>query len=119
MESTNIETRFENMEATLRDLKCVVNGHTEALGRVEQKVFNGFGTKIDNTYTIMALDRASNEKAHTGMEKSLSSIIKFGATSFILIFIALLGIIGSLWLRTDCPINVKETHYETATESVK
>ena len=88
--------KIDHLETSMSALSKTVKTQGRALGRVER---NGFGIKIDNINLNMERDREINEKAHARLEKSLGSIIKFGATSFITIFVVLLSILGSLWLQ--------------------
>lgn len=93
--------KVDNLEKSIKIMSKIVTNQGKSLGRVERKVFNGFGTKIDNLSLTMRNDREVNEKAHTEMKKTLRAIIKFGATSFIAIFVVLLSILGSLWLHNE------------------
>lgn len=98
--------KVDHLERSIVALSRTVKTQGKALGRVEQKVFNGFGTKIDNINVSMVRDREVNEIAHTEVKKTLNSIVKFGATSFITIFVVLLSILGSVWLRNNEHVEV-------------
>jgi len=89
--------KMEHFEKSIVALSKTVKSQGRALGRVEQKVFNGFGAKIDNLTDTLTRDRLANDAEHKAIQKSLSSIIKFILTAFISIFIVLLSILGSLW----------------------
>lgn len=78
----------------------------ESLKRVEQKVFNGFGDRIEGLERTMNDNKADNIAAHretreslTGLSKATQGIMKFVAVSLITIFVTLLGILGSVWLH--------------------
>ena len=105
-----LEVKVDNLEVSINTLSETVRLQGESLNRVEQKVFNGFGTKIDNINTNMVHDREINEVAHAEVKKTLGAIIKFGATSFIAIFMVLLSILGSLWLNNgeNVPMEVSK-----------
>ena len=99
--------KVDHLEKSIIALSRTVKTQGKALGRVEQKVFNGFGTKIDNINANMIRDREVNEIAHADMRKTLGAIIKFGATSFVTIFVVLLSILGSIWFQNDTNIPVE------------
>lgn len=93
--------KVDTLEKSIRTMSKIVTNQGKSLSRVERKVFNGFGAKIDNLSATIQIDREANEKAHADMKKTLGAIIKFGATSFITIFVVLLSILGSLWLNNN------------------
>lgn len=99
--------KVDHLEKSIVALSRTVKTQGKSLNRVEQKVFNGFGTKIDNVNENMVRDRRVNEIAHSKLEKSLGAIIRFGATSFVTIFVVLLSILGSIWFHNDkAPVEV-------------
>ena len=105
-----LEAKVDNLAETVRLQGESLRLQGESLNRVEEKVFNGFGTKIDNINTNIVHDREINEVAHVEVKKTLGAIIKFGATSFIAIFMVLLSILGSLWLNNgeNVPMEVSK-----------
>lgn len=86
------------LEGRMATFEKKMNAQRRALGRVERKVFNGFGLKIDAINNKVENNRHDNEVAHTEIKKVLGGFIKFGATALVLIFIALISILGSIWL---------------------
>lgn len=95
------------LEDRMAKFEKKMNAHRRALGRVERKVFNGFGIKIDAINEKVESNRHDNEIAHAEIKKVLGGFIKFGATALVLIFIALIGILGSIWLldrQTSNPV---------------
>jgi hypothetical protein len=90
---------------SMKSMSKKITSQGKSLGRVEQKVFNGFGQKINSMENMIEQNRTDNETAHTKIEKDLRAIIKFGATALIMIFIGLLGVLGSIWLQDRGAVN--------------
>ena len=72
--------------------------HTEKLNGISEKVFNGFGDTVESVNTKLDIEIRRNDEEFRRINDTLSAIVKFGATSVILIFVALLGVIGSIWV---------------------
>ena len=98
-----MNAKIDNLERAMKLLSRKVTSQGRALGRVERKVFNGFGDKINHMERMIEQNRVDNEKAHIEIKDSLGLFAKFGVTSLILIFIALLSILGSIWLQDRIP----------------
>ncbi len=99
-------TKVDQLEAGIKNLEKKMTSQGRAVNRLERKVFNGFGERMDAMNTqISSLEtkigehKLDNETAHVEIKKVLGGMIKFGATALILIFIALLSILGSIWFR--------------------
>jgi hypothetical protein len=94
-----MSAKIDGLEKALKLLSKKSTSQGKALGRVERKVFNGFGDKISHMERMIERNRVGNECAHTELKDSLRLFAKFGATSLILIFISLLAVLGSVWLQ--------------------
>jgi len=81
---------FDRLEDTIKE-------HTIEIQKMSKKVFNGYGTMIENLKIEFEKETMDNKKSHEDMQTALSGIIKFGATSLIMIFMGLIAIIGSIW----------------------
>jgi len=99
-----MSVKIDNLEAATKLLSKKVTMQGKALGRVERKVFDGFGDKIIHMEGTIEQHRVNNERAHAEIKRSLGTFAKFGASSLILIFIVLLTILGSIWLQDRIPI---------------
>jgi len=102
--------KVDQLEAETKKLEKKITAQGRAINRVERKVFDGFGERMDSMNTrISSLEtkigenKLDNETAHVEIKKVLGGMIKFGATALILIFIALLSILGSIWFRGQNP----------------
>jgi len=91
--------KVDNVEDRLKTLEKQLAEQSGSLREIERKVFNGFDEKIDALNEKIDENKVSNEAAHAEVKKALGGIIRFGAASLILIFVTLLGILGSIWLR--------------------
>lgn len=98
--------KVDQLEAGIKKLEKKMITQGRAINRVERKVFNGFGERMDSMNarissleTKIGENKLDNETAHVEIKKVLGGMIKFGATALILIFIALLSILGSIWFR--------------------
>jgi len=115
-------TKVDQLETGIKKLEKKMTAQGRAIGRVERKVFDGFGERMDSMNTrIGSLEtkidgnKIDNEAAHIEIKKVLGGMIKFGATALILIFIALLSILGSIWFRgQDTPREVIHTEVRTS-----
>ena len=99
-----MSAKIDNLETAMKSLSKKVINQGKALGRVERKVFDGFGDKIIHMGKTIEQHRVDNERAHAEIKRSLGIFAKFGASSLILIFIVLLTILGSIWLQDRIPI---------------
>lgn len=96
--------KIDNLEKTMKLLSKKVNAQAKALGRIERKVFDGFGDKINHMEKMIEQHRIDNENARIEFKKSLGLFARFGITASILVFVALLSILGSIWLQDRVPI---------------
>ena len=99
-----MSAKIDNLEKAMKLLSKKSTSQGKALGRVERKVFNGFGDKINHMEKMIEQHRIDNENAHIEFKKSLGLFARFGVTALILIFVALLSILGSIWLQDRVPI---------------
>ena len=107
--------RVEHLQKEIEKLYRKVSTQGRALGRVERKVFNGFGERMDamniRIDTVeMKIDahKRDNDAAHTEFRKVQGGAIKFGATALVMIFIAVLTILGTMLVNnrnTEMPTN--------------
>lgn len=84
----------------------ILNRHTDTIRRMENKVFNGFGDRINGMDVRMgdlAIEFRNTtkqlQKNIDNAQKEIHAIAKFGATALVMIFVALLGILGSIWVQ--------------------
>ena len=117
--NNQLGVKVDQLEKEIGKLDKKITQARSAISRVERKVFNGFGARIDamtirigSVETKIDANKVDNVGAHTEMKKILGGIIKFGATSLILIFIVLLSILGSIWFHD----NKEPTKAATKTE---
>ncbi len=91
--------KVDNVEDKLKTLEKQMSEQSGSLREIERKVFNGFDERIDDLNKKIDDGKLDNETAHAEVKRALGGIIRFGAASLILIFVTLLGILGSIWLR--------------------
>lgn len=100
----DVMDRVKHFDIQLGKVSKRLNSQGKSIRRIEQKVYNGYDEKIDALQDRVAENKADNAVAHEKLERSLGGIIKFGAGAFLLLFITLLTILGSIWLH-DRPIH--------------
>lgn len=82
----------------LHRLDEAIERHGDKLELISEKVFNGFGGTINAVSDKLDIEIARNAEEFRNINNTLSYIIKFGATSTVMIFIALIGVLGSIWV---------------------
>jgi len=113
--------KVDTLAAQVGTLGKRVSSHSGKIVKMSNKVFNGFGSKIDSVKDQVSQNKVDNNIHHANMEKVIGTMIKFGATSIVLIFIALLGILGSIWAadrRSTQQIKETYTHAEVKEDDV-
>ncbi len=88
---------LDRLERTIETNSETIRDHTGEIKRMSNKVFNGFGSRIEAINDKLDREINTNIQSHAEIKSTLSLIAKFGATALILIFVALLGILGSIW----------------------
>jgi hypothetical protein len=73
--------------------------HTLEIRRMSKKIFNGYGVTIQNMSDTLDRELKHNEDAHNEIKDGLKRLTGFGATSIVVIFVALLAILGSIWIN--------------------
>lgn len=129
----NIDTsEVMNMEHLIKDMsetRADIKSFGEALGRVEQKVFNGFGSRIDAVNDKLDIEILNHkedtarmysavEKHTAAVHKSAEDTHRFLMGVLISLFIGLLSIIILIWTTgssTDVRVQALE---ETVLEYV-
>lgn len=98
MSQNDIDMReFEDLTDKVDALDVDVKEQTKVVNAMHAKVFNGFESKIDNLDGKLERYMSTNDEQLKEIRGTLSSIIKFGATALVTIFVALLAILGSVW----------------------
>lgn len=89
---------FDRINSAVRDGAKILERHTEAITEMGKKVFNGHGDAILALSKKLDEEIADNLRNHEEIKRALSGVMKFVAASLITIFVALLGILGSVWV---------------------
>ena len=89
----------------------------KTLQRVSEKVFDGFGEKMDGIEKKIDQNKEDNDTTHEEIKKGLSSMMKFWGMSMVLIFVALLTILGSIWFDDRNVDEVEKSASVNVTES--
>ncbi len=92
-------SNYQLICSTLESHTKVLEEHTKSIRKMENRVFNGFGTRIDNLEKQVNRDIEESREGRKLIMQTMGSMIKFGASAMILIIAALIGIFGSLWLQ--------------------
>jgi len=94
-----LDNKVDHLEKEIKKLEKEINSQGRSINRLGKKVFDGFGNKIDAVNDRIDVFEQTNGVAHTEMKKVLGGLAKFGATALVLIFLALITILGSIWLH--------------------
>lgn len=98
---SEVGLKMEHLEGEFAKLDRVVRAQAKSLSRVERKVFNGFGSKIDAVEQKVDRNLLNDEKSHEELKDMVKSQNKTFIIFFSLIFAALLTVLGSVWLRSS------------------
>jgi len=112
-----LEISIEHNGKTIDSYAGQLHSLDEALRRVNEKVFNGFGEKMDGIEEKIDQNKKDNDTTHKEIKKGLSSMMKFWGMSMILIFVALITILGSIWLQDKDEGEVGKNASVNVTES--
>jgi len=119
-----LDRRIATLEISVKHNNKTVDSYAmqlrsldKALKRVSEKVFNGFGEKMNSIEEKIDQNKKDNDVIHKEMRKGLSSMMKFWGMSMVLIFVALLTILGSIWLQDRNVDEVEENASVNITES--
>ncbi len=82
-----------------------IKQHTSEIKDMARKVFNGFGDKITSLEEKMDTEILDNASDHAALGRSIDSVKKsvgkllwFVAMALVMIFVALVSILGSIWI---------------------
>lgn len=89
-ETQRVVDEVKEMKNELRDV-------SKAIRRVEHKVFNGFGNRIDSVNEKLDGEIKTNAQAHAELKQSLSGVMRFIAIALVSIFVAIIGVLGAVW----------------------
>lgn len=87
----------EQEDAILKNT-AAIGLHTFEIRKMSTKIFNGYGVTIQNMSTTLDLELKHNADAHKEIKDGLKRLTNFGATSIVILLVALISILGSIWL---------------------
>jgi len=94
-----LEISVEHNGKTVESYAGQLHSLDKTLQRVSEKVFDGFGEKMDGIERKIDQNKKDNDTTHREIKKGLSSMMKFWGMSMVLIFVALVTILGSIWFQ--------------------
>jgi len=94
-----LEISVEHNGKTIESYAGQLHSLDKTLQRVSEKVFDGFGEKMDGIERKIDQNKKDNDTTHREIKKGLSSMMKFWGMSMVLIFVALVTILGSIWFQ--------------------
>lgn len=100
MSDVDVQTmmhEINSMKKAVSGLSSKIEKQIESIHRVEEKVFNGFGTRIDAVKESLEEEKRSNEINHNEIKSDVKSLNKFVSIALVSIFIAILGVLGAVW----------------------
>lgn len=121
---SELDKRIATLEISVKHTSKTIDSYAgqlhsldKTLQRVSEKVFDGFGEKMNGIEKKIDQNKKDNETTHKEIKKGLSSMMKFWGMSMVLIFVALITILGSIWLQDkdkgevgkDASVNITES----------
>lgn len=94
---SEMEQHMDDVRAGLIETRADIKQFGESLGRVERKVFNGFGSRIEAVNDKLDDEKRANAENHKAMQDSINSMTRFVSGALITIFVGMLGLFGVIW----------------------